>query len=91
MGYMYLIHTATQYILNRVFLLLYHYFLLESGRNRPIANMATISPKRGFSVATVAKGCSLVYMLMQVRYLVVFFTLETIKNFQEEVIVGSLC
>ena len=24
--------------------------------NRPIANMATISPKRGFSVATVAKG-----------------------------------
>ena len=23
--------------------------------NRPIANMATISPKRGFSVATVAK------------------------------------
>ena len=32
--------------------------------NRPIANMATISPKRGFSVATVAKGRSLVYMLM---------------------------
>ena len=39
---------------------------------RPIANMATISPKRGFSVATVAKGWSLVYMLMRVRYLVVF-------------------
>ena len=48
--------------------------------NRPIANMATISPKRGFSVATVAKGWSLVYMLMRVRYLVVFFTLETIKK-----------
>ena len=59
--------------------------------NRPIANMAMISPKRGFSVATVAKGWSLVYMLMQVRYLVVFFTLETIKNFQEEVSVGSMC
>ena len=42
--------------------------------------MATISPKRGFSVATVAKGWSLVYMLMRVRYLVVFFTLETIKK-----------
>ena len=68
----YLIYTATQYILNTVFLLLYHYFLLESGRNRPIANMATISPKRGFSVATVAKGWSLVYMLMRVCYLVVF-------------------
>ena len=24
--------------------------------NRPIANMATISPERGFSVATVARG-----------------------------------
>ena len=24
--------------------------------NRPIANMATISPKQGFSVATVARG-----------------------------------
>ena len=47
---------------------------------RPIANMATISPKRGFSVATVAKGWSLVYMLMRVRYLVGFFTLETIKK-----------
>ena len=58
--------------------------------NRPIANMATISPKRGFSVATVGKGWSLVYMLMRVRYLVVFFTLETIKNFQEEVSVGSM-
>ena len=43
--------------------------------NKPTANMATISPKRGFSVATVAKGWSLVYMLMRVR----------------EVIVGSLC
>ena len=42
--------------------------------------MATISPKRGFSVATVAKGWSVVYMLMRVRYLVVFFTLETIKK-----------
>ena len=48
--------------------------------NRPIANMATISPKRGFSVATVAKGWSPIYMLMRVRYLVVFFTLETIKK-----------
>ena len=53
--------------------------------------MVTISPKRGFLVATIAKGWSLVYMLMQVRYLVVFFTLETIKNFQEEVSVGSMC
>ena len=48
--------------------------------HRPIANMATMSPKQGFSVATVAKGWSLVYMLMRVRYLVVFFTLETIKK-----------
>ena len=51
-----------------------------TGTDRPIANMATISPKRGFSVATVAKGWSLVYMLMRVRYLVVFFTLGTIKK-----------
>ena len=29
----YLIYTATQYILNTVVLLLYHYFLLESDRN----------------------------------------------------------
>ena len=63
----------------------------KNGDNRPIANMATISPKRGFSVATVAKGWLLVYMLMRVRYLVLFFTLETIKNFHEEVIVASLC
>ena len=48
--------------------------------DRPIANMATIPPKRGFSVATVAKGWSLAYMLMRVRYLFVFFTLETIKK-----------
>ena len=34
--------------------------------------MATISPKRGFLVTTVAKGWSLVYMLIQARYLVVF-------------------
>ena len=40
--------------------------------NRPIANMGMISPKRRFSVATVANGWSLVYMLMRVRYLVVF-------------------
>ena len=45
--------------------------------------MATISPKQGFSVATVARGWSLVYMLMRIRYLIVFFTLETIKNVQE--------
>ena len=44
------------------------YFTPKSRDNRPIANMATISPKRGFSVATVAKGWSLVYMLMRVRY-----------------------
>ena len=42
---------------------------------RPIANMATISPKRGFSVATVAKGWSLVQMIMQVRYYLVVFSL----------------
>ena len=53
--------------------------------------MATTSPKRGFSVATVAKGWSLVYMLIRVRYPVVLFTLETTKNFQEEVSVGSMC
>ena len=41
--------------------------------HRPIANMAAIPPKRGFSVATVAKGWSLVYMLMRIRYLVFFF------------------
>ena len=52
--------------------------------------MATISSKRGFSVATVAKGWSLVYMLMRVRYHVLFFTLETIENFQEEVTVSFL-
>ena len=52
--------------------------------------MATISLKRGFSVATVAKGWSLAYMLMRVRYFVVFFTLETKENFQEEVTVSSL-
>ena len=52
--------------------------------------MATISSKRGFLVATVAKGWSLVYMLMRVRYHVVFFTLETIENFQEEVTVSFL-
>ena len=63
----------------------------KSALHRPIANMATISPKRGFSVATVAKGWSLVYMLMRVRYLVVFFTLETIKKLSEEVSVGSVC
>ena len=57
-----------------------HMISLQKSCNRPIANMATISPKRGFSVATVAKGWSLVYMLMRVRYLVVFFTLETIKK-----------
>ena len=55
-------------------------YSLKYTGNRPIANMATISPKRGFSVATIAKGWSLVYMLMRVRYLVVFFTLETIKK-----------
>ena len=32
------------------------FFYLEFALNRPIANMATISPKRGFSVATVARG-----------------------------------
>ena len=31
-------------------------FLWKEEANRPIANMATISPKRGFSVATVARG-----------------------------------
>ena len=51
---------------------------------RPIANMATISPKRGFSVATVAKGCSLVYMLMRVRYLVVFFHPGNKKTFKKK-------
>ena len=29
--------------------------------NTPIANMATISPKRGFSVVTVAKGWSALF------------------------------
>ena len=46
--------------------------------------------KARLSVATVAKGWSLVYMLMRVRYHVVFFTLETIENFQEEVTVSFL-
>ena len=44
-------------------------WLANFSSDRPIANMATISPKRGFSVATVAKGRSLIYVLMRVRYL----------------------
>ena len=31
-------------------------YFLPKRLHRPIANMATISPKRGFSVATVARG-----------------------------------
>ena len=46
--------------------------------------MATISPKRGFSVATVAKGWSLVYMLMRVRYLVVFHSGSNKKTFKKK-------
>ena len=34
---------------------------LRGSKHRPIANMATISPNRGFSVATVARGWLLVF------------------------------
>ena len=67
--------------------LLYLYSLLS---NRPIANMATISPKQGFSVGTVAKGWSLVYMLMRVRYLVVFSLWKQQKTFKKPVITLGL-
>ena len=46
--------------------------------------MATISPKQGFSVGTVAKGWSLVYMLMRVRYLVVFSLWKQQKTFKKK-------
>ena len=56
---------------------------LQNMYNRPIANMATITPKRGFSVATVAKGWSLVYMLMRVCYLV-FHSGNNKKTFKKK-------
>ena len=46
--------------------------------------MATISPRRGFSVATVAKGWLLVYMLMPVRYLAVFHSGNNKKSFKKK-------
>ena len=61
-------------------------------RDRAIGNMAMISEKRGFSVATVAKGWLLVYIIANASPLsCCFFTLETLKNFQEQVTVSSLC
>ena len=63
----YLIYTATQYILNTVFLLLYHYFLLGSGRNRPIANMPLLRAGACLYANASPLSCC-------------FFTLETMKK-----------
>jgi len=41
----------------------------ETCSNTPIANMATIAPKRGYSVATVAKGQSRLFSNISFPYI----------------------
>jgi len=41
----------------------------ETCSNTPIANIATIAPKRGYSVATVAKGQSRLFSNISFPYI----------------------